>query len=196
MKTPELSVLHSETIATHLVLDQLALAPSGEDLAALTDRLGLRTPDTLAAALVYPGDHALLSGVETAEDPAKADVPSAGMQDLSAFPEGTLAVPITELSEQNILEGFAYSLMERGQLSQRRRVLGWGTGALMTELGVATIGSTLQGPGFNWWLLGIPAAALTGGGFWVRYRGLPKGPPIVPSLDGLKSPVRIVQQTE
>jgi|GEM_PF-2894981 len=194
MKTPELSLLHSETIATQLAFDRLALAPNGEDLAALTDRLGLKTPNTLTAALVYPGDQVLFSDTEDIDDPAKADAPSAGMQDLSVFPEGTLAVSITELSERNILEGFARSLMVRGQFNKQMRVLKWGAAALMTELGVGTMGSTLQGPGFNWWLLSIPAAALTGGGVWLRYRNLPKGRPILPSLDGLKSPIRITEQ--
>lgn len=196
MKTPELSLLYSESITAALAFERLALSPNAEGLAALTSHLGLKTPDILTAAVMYPGDRVLFSDAETTEDPAKADVASSGLQDLSIFPNGTMAVRIAELSERNILEGFAYSLMVRGRFSQRMRIIRWGAGALVTELGVATIGSTLQGPGLNWWLLGIPTAALTGGGLWLRYRRLPEGPPIVPSLDGLESPVRIVRQVE
>ena len=196
MKTPELSIRYSENIAAALAFEHLALEPSGEALGALTDHLGLKTPDTVTAALVYPGDRVIFSGTETAEDPGKADVASTGLQDLSICPEGVMAVHITELSERNILEGFAYSLMERGQFNQRMRILVWGAVASMTELGISTIGSTIQGPGLNWWLLGIPAASLTVGSVWLKCRSIPKRPLIVPSLDGLESPVRIVQQPE
>jgi hypothetical protein len=64
----------------------------------------LEAPDTLTAALVYPGDRVLFPGAEASEDPAEADAASVGMGDLSVLREGVLPVAIKELSEQDIIK--------------------------------------------------------------------------------------------
>lgn len=195
MKKPELTVLHSETIAAELAFNELALIPSGDNLLALNDRLGLKTPGASTVALVYPGDQVLFSDADEAEDPDKADVASVGMQDLTIFPEGALPVTIGELSEQNILESLARSLVTQAQFNQRMRVLKWGGAAAFVEMGIGATVSTMQGPGFNSGLLGIPAAGATIGGLWLWHRGWRNKPLVMPSLDELESPIMLVRQT-
>lgn len=191
MKTPELSVLHSETIGAALAVEQQVLAPSGGDLAALTDRLGLKTPDSLTAALVYPGDRRLSPNAEATDDPSKANVASVGMQDLSILGDGPLRITIGELSEQSILGGFAHSLIAREQFNQRMKVLKRGAGVVMLEVGA---GSIAQGMGSNWGLLAVPLAGATIGGLRLWLRGWRNTQPVVPSLEGLESPIRIMGQ--
>ncbi|HJQ09043.1 MAG TPA: hypothetical protein VJ836_06195 [Candidatus Saccharimonadales bacterium] len=182
MKPPELSVMWSPSIDTELLFNAHELAPSPDDLSALTDRLRLKTPDTLTAALLRPEERQLelephFSG---RLDPENASQ--------TPRPPDALRVYIGELSERNILEGFAHALVAQAQLKRRMKVLTWGGAALMVEVGA---GSTIQQAGSYWGLLGIPLAGATLGGLWLWHRGWRTTQQVVPSLDGLRSPIRI-----
>jgi hypothetical protein len=187
MKPPELSVLWSPSVDTELLFSARELVPTPNDLTALTDRLGLKTPDTLTAAVLRPEERQLelaphfngrLAPESASQTPHSPDV---------------LRVYVGEFSEQNILEGFAHALVAQAQFKHRMNVLKWGGAALMVEVGV---GSTVQQAGSYWGLLGIPLAGATLGGLGLWYRGWRSTQPVVPSLDGLRSPIRITSQEQ
>jgi len=166
-------------------LNAYELAPNPNDLSALTDRLGLKTADTLTAALLRPEEQQLEleSHFSGRLDPENASQAS-GSPDV-------MRVYVGEFSERNILEGFAHALVAQAQLKHRINVLKWGMTALMVEVGA---GSVIQQTGSYWGLLSIPLAGSTLGGLRLWYRGWRNAQQVMPSLDGLRSPIRITSQ--
>jgi hypothetical protein len=147
----------------------------------------LKAPDTLTAALLRLEEQQLkleshfsgrLDPENASQAPRSPDV---------------LHVYVGEFSEQNILEGFAHALVAQAQFKHRMNVTKWGAAALMVELGA---GSTIQQAGSYWGLLGIPLAGATLGGLGLWRRGWRNTQLVVPSLDGLRSPVRITSQEQ
>lgn len=183
MKTPELSVLWSPSIDQDLLFGARELATNSGDLSLLADRLELKMPDALTVALLRPEEQRLqlephFSGRSQSEDAGHAP-------DM----DNALPVYIGELSEQNILRGLAHSLVARAQAERHTRVLiGAGT-ALFAEVG---IGATIQQAGSFWGLVSLPMAGATLGGVWLWQRSQRGVRPEVPSLDGLRSPIRIM----
>ncbi len=182
MKPPELSVIWSPSIDTELLFTARNLAPSPQDLSALTDRLKLKTPNVLTAALLRPEEQQLEFDPHFSGNPDRENMNQASRQ------HDALRVYVGELSEQNILKSLAHTLVIQAQLKRRLNVLTWGGVAMATEVGV---GSTMQQAGSYWGLLGIPLVGATLGGLWWWQRGWRNTRHVLPSLDGLRSPIRI-----
>lgn len=168
-----------------LLFNAQELAPSPDDLSALTDRLRLKTPDTLTAALLRWDERELelephFSGRLDQENASQ-----------TSHPSDVLRVYVGEFSEQNVLQGFASALVAREQYRHRMKVIKWGAGASAAEM---TVGSTIQQSGSKWGLLGIPLAGVTLGSLWLWHRTWRNTRQEMPSLDGLSSPVRITPQ--
>ena len=189
MKPPELSVLWSPSIDTELLVGAHELVPSPDDLSALTDRLGLETPDTLTAALLRPEERQLnfaphFSDNLDLDNPADPTTPRS---------PDSLRVFVGELSEQDILVGFAHALMVRARLNRRINVLKWGGIAAMTELG---LGGIVWHMGSSWGYVGMGLAGGTAAGLWLHIRSWHNSSEIVvPDLGGLESPIRITGHT-
>jgi hypothetical protein len=189
-ETPELTVLHSEIIGAELAYSGRELTPSSEDLIALTERLGVKTPDSITAMVMRasdvkpPGEEATPTGVTLTH--------SAGGHELSPYDDGVLPIPIGEFSERNILHSFAYSLLQQAQFKKSMTVLKTAAALSMVGLGGGSIAQTL---GSNWGYAGFAVTGAALGGAWLWSRSQRNAPPIeVPNLDGLESPIKITKR--
>lgn len=177
MKPPELSVAWSPSIDTKLLFDNRMLTPSPDDLPPLVERLGLKVPNIGAVALLRREELELyLNGA----------LP--GSFSPAPPPTDALRVYIGELSEQNILEGFAHALVARERSRRRMNVF---VGGIIASVAEFSAGAIIQQAGSYWGLLGILAAGATLGSLGLWLRGQRNAGQVMPSLDGLESPVRI-----